>query len=411
MSMIKINSLFKKKKQVTDEAFWKSNAAAENDTKIADKLEGFSSSIRKYWMIGAGLLVITAIAILGYVLLHVGSSYVTLSETKRTDISGSVYTEFGDHFLRYSSDGVSSLTSHGDVMWKATFSMQSPMIDICGSTAVIADQKGSQIYIFNEDGPLGQFQTPLPIEKVRVAKQGVVIAILEDKEVTWINFYDTKGREIVKNRTSLDVSGYPLDVALSPDGLKLMVSYLCVTQGIMNSKVAFYNFDSVGQTEINNVVNSVTYENAVVPKVAFIDKNICVAFKSNGFSIFGGKQIPELKKEVDFEGEILSAFHDSKYLGFVFASDVPEHKYKLKLYDMSGRQTLTKYFDINYKQVKIEENNILLFNDSKLEVYSTTGRKKFSGTYKKAILDIISVKGFRKFMVLTQDSTDMIRLK
>ena len=239
-----------------------------------------------------------------------GTEYKVLMTEKRTDINGTGYTEFGEYILKYSPDGVTCVSGSGSVLWNSTFSMQSPIVDVRGTTAVIADQKGTQIYVFNQNGQQGQFQTSLPVEKVRVAKQGVVAAVLNDDDITWVNFYDAQGEEIAKSRNSLGDSGYPLDIALSPDGMKIMVSYLCITKGIMNTKICFYNFDSVGQAEINNMVASQIYENAVAPEVIFTDEGTSVAFLSNGFSIFKGKQIPEETKKVQFEEEILSIFHD-----------------------------------------------------------------------------------------------------
>lgn len=383
----------------------------EEQKKFWVRLGQHRRSIRRHRLLLIGLLCLLLIGGLLFLYLYVGTAYSVLREEARSDINGTVYTEFGDDLLKYSSDGVTCMSGSGSVLWNSTFSMQSPMITICGKTAAVADKKGSQVYVFNENGQLGQFQTSLPIEKVRVATQGVVAAVLNDGDVTWINFYDTQGKEIAKNRTSLGESGYPLDIALSPDGMKIMVSYLCVTQGIMNTKVCFYNFDSVGQAEINNMVASQTYENTVAPEVLFLDEETSVAFLSNGFSLFKGKQIPEQKKKIEFEEEILSVFHDGDNFGLIFKSDKEEHKYRMQLYNTSGKQIMKTYFDLDYKKVKLEGGNLILFNDQAFEIYNTGGRKKFSGSFDKAIQDIIKVKGFRKYMVLSQNHVTTIRLR
>ena len=33
--------------------------------------------------------------------------------------------------------------------------MQAPFVDVCGTTAVIADQQGMQVYVFDEEGLKG----------------------------------------------------------------------------------------------------------------------------------------------------------------------------------------------------------------------------------------------------------------
>ena len=69
------------------------------------------------------------------------------------------------------------------------------------------------------------------------------------------------------------------------------------------------------------------------------------------------------------------------------------------------------YFDLDYKQVKLADGNLMFFNDKAFEIYNTGGRKKFSGAYDRAILDIIKLKGFRKYMILSRDYVSTIRLK
>ena len=108
-------------------------------------------------------------------------------------MSSTQYLEFGDYFLKYSSDGVACVDSKSNTKWSTTYSMQAPFVDVCGTTAVIADQQGMQVYVFDEEGLKGQFQTKLPIQKARVATQGVVAVILADDDVTWVNFYDRAG--------------------------------------------------------------------------------------------------------------------------------------------------------------------------------------------------------------------------
>ena len=51
-----------------------------------------------------------------------------------------------------------------------------------------------------------------------------------------------------------------------------------------------------------------------------------------------------------------------------------------------------------------------MFNEQEFAVYKLNGQKKFQGKYRKPIENILDVRGFRKYMVLTQDSADLIRI-
>ena len=244
-----------------------------------------------------------------------------------------------------------------------------------------------------------------------MARQGVVAAVLEDADVTWIYFYNTEGEEIARIRTTLGESGYPLDMALSPDGLKIMVSFLYVDQGILKTNVSFFNFDAAGQAEEDNLVNKVSYNNVVVPSVFFVDSERSVAIRSDGFSIYQGKDIPKEKADVSFENEILTSFHEDGNLGFIFKSDKADYKYKMLIYNMNGRCIMKKYFNMDYRQAKMEKGNIILFSDKGFQVYSSRGRKRVDVTYQKSIEDVICVSNLGKYMVVSSETTELIRVR
>ena len=90
---------------------------------------------------------------------------------------------------------------------------------------MIADQGGTSMVIVDEEGQTGSVTTSYNIVKARVAKQGVVAAILDGGEDTWINFYAADGSMIAENQTRVDEPGYPLDLSVSEDGLLIMVTY------------------------------------------------------------------------------------------------------------------------------------------------------------------------------------------
>ena len=175
--------------------------------------------------------------------------------------------------------------------------------------------------------------------------------------------------------------------------------------------MGFYNFDSIGQTEENNQVSLLTYDGVVAPSVYFVDERRSVVLRSNGFSVCQGAEIPTEKVSVDFDEEILTAFHDDGKIGFIFKSDKADYKYKILVYNLNGRCTMKKYLNMDYRQAKMMEGNILLINDKGFQVYSSRGRKRVDVTYKKAVEDVASVPGLGKYMVVSNGHTELIRVK
>lgn len=380
--------------------------------RMRQKLKSFGDLIRrkkKFWVLGAVALCIVVYLI--YNNIRVFENYTILKSSERSDVSATNFVEMDGNLLKYSPDGV--VYMKGDsVLWSSTYSIQSPVVDVCETIAVVGDQNGSQIYIYDSEiGQIGSFQTLLPIKKVKVASQGVVAVVLEDGEVTWINLYDTEGNEIAKHRTTVAESGYPVDIAISPDGLKLAVSFLRTTNGVMNTRVVFYNFGAVGKAQTNNEVGSEVYENTLIPKMVYLDNNCVVAFRDNGFTLFKGKQIPEKTKEVELDQDIVSIFYDESALGFVFQSDLSEHKYKIQIYNLSGKMTMEEYIDEEFQNIKLSSGKIIVYGTQTFSIYSTHGKKIFEGKYQEEIVDLMKISGFRKYLIITKGSMDQIRLK
>ncbi|MEI3139390.1 MAG: DUF5711 family protein [Lachnospiraceae bacterium] len=314
--------------------------------------------------------------------------------------------------MKCNPNGVTCVNKENAVQWNTTFTMQNPVIDVCGTTVAVADQRGNDIYIFNEKGLVGNFKVEYTLTKIRVTKQGVVAAILEDGDVTWINVYDSQGNIIVKNKTSVGKAGYPLDMDISSDGLKMMVSFAGIQNQMLESKVDFYNFSSVGKDQENNLVKEVSYEGSVIPEVQFMDSDYAVAFRDAGASVFYGKHVPEEKKEIAVEKEIVSTFYDESYFGIVTENGQEEntHKYKVEVYRENGSRRFQAYFDMEYTQIKICGEEIFFYNGTELMIYTTSGKLKYLAEYEKQITDVIPSEGLGKYMIITPDSVDTIKI-
>lgn len=398
-------------------------AALRGNTTVkvqSDEMMSLSSKIRVRWSrerLRTVALICAGVVLLGtafiYSQIRVFHHYRILSSVERSDDSATSYVRLGSRTLKCNPNGVTCVNDANEVQWNVTFTMQSPILDTCESVVAVGDQQGQNVYVFDRNGQIGHFEAEHELLKLRVASQGVVAAVLEDGEITWINVYDAQGNVIVRTRTSMSESGYPLDVDLSSDGKKMAVSYLTMDNKNIRTKVAFYNFSSVGQSQSDYLVSSAEYEGTIVPQVSFLEGNYAVAFRDDGLTFFGGRQVPEQRAEVLFEQEIISAFQSDEYVGIITASDEEEmkHKYKLQVFRANGSRCGTQYFDMDYTNVHLDGKEIVMHGSHEVEIYSVGGKKEASLEYEKQIFDMIKLNGFRRYEVVTQDSTDRIRLK
>lgn len=151
----------------------------------------------------------------------------------------STLVPFSGYLLTYSKDGAGCMDIRGNAVWNQTFEMQNPIVDVCQNVAAIGDYNGRTIYVMNTTGVMGSITTNRPVRDFCVASNGVVAAVLDDADTTWIYLYDSQGKELIYFRTTMKDSGYPVKVAISPSGELVCVSYLFVDSGQMKSSVAF----------------------------------------------------------------------------------------------------------------------------------------------------------------------------
>ena len=244
--------------------------------------------------------------------------------------------------------------------------------------------------------------------KVRVASQGVVAAILDGGEDTWINFYATDGSMIAENQTRVDDPGYPLDLAVSKDGNLIMVAYQFVEDGQTKSYVAFYNFGTVGQNQVDNIVSGYTYEDVVIPQVAYLDSDTSVAFRDDGFSIYQGRQIPQEETNVEVEEEIVSTFYDENNIGLVFKAD-GESEYRMEVYSTSGRKKFERNFNISYTNIRMSNGYIVMNNASQVCVITSQGALRFNGVIDEGTINDFFKVGYNRYMLILDTGIELIK--
>lgn len=336
--------------------------------------------------------------------------YKILASSTQEDTLSTSYAQIDHYLLKFTGNGAALLGDSGKSLWNQAYEMSNPTSDVCGTTAVVYDQKGTDMVMLGKTGKIGTVSTEMPILKARVASQGVVAAILEDGENTWINFYSTTGEQIATGKTRIDSPGYPVDLAVSPDGLLIMVSYLYVENGKTTSYVAFYNFGNTGQSQMDNMVSGYTYEGTIVPQVQYLSEGTSVGFKDDGFVIYTGRQIPKVSCEITVEKEIVSTFYDEKHVGMVFRSEDDEKQYTLVLYNTKGSLVFEENFNIEYTTIKISDDQILMNNDTQLCVFSLKGHEKFNGTLDEGRIHDVFKVGKNRYQVIVDSGIKTIKL-
>ncbi len=337
--------------------------------------------------------------------------FQVLESAEREDSAGTMFAEFNGNILKYSNDGAFYIDAGNRLIWNQTYEMQSPILDICEGYVAIAEQNGKTIYIMDVSGPCGEIQTNRPIRQVHVANQGMVTVLMEEEGTGYIQLYDKEGNFLAEGELNSKNSGYPLDISISNDGKKMAVAMLDPNEGNVKTTVAFYNFGSVGQNEIDNIVSSYPYGDVVIPKIEFLTNDIAVAFGDTKLIIYEGSQKPVVKKEMEIGQEIRSIFYNHHYIGLVFEKENSQQSYAAEIYDFNGKKIRTFEFTMEYDAIEFLENDeVCIRNNLECTIYTLRGTQRFHYNFEKNIYKIIHGIG-RRYIFLMDGTTDKVMLK
>ncbi|MBO4902790.1 MAG: hypothetical protein J5518_08350 [Lachnospiraceae bacterium] len=363
------------------------------------------------------VLIIVAVTAAVVVLLYLNfnnrvfTDYDTINQLSISESNNADYLNLNGNVLRFSKDGASAFNASDDMLWNQTYEMQNPMIDICGDYAAIGDYKGTRIYVFNGNGLQGEIDTTLPVQTFCVSGIGSVATVLEENEITWVRLFNKTGQLIANDRTTMAKSGYPVRIAISPDGVMLGVSYLRIDTGAMSSSVAFYNFGAVGQNEIDNLVSGYDYPESVISEVAFMNEKAAFAVGDNGMEVFSGAQKPEQIAQIPIEDEITSVFYGKDHIGLVFTDTTSEMQYRLEVYDSSGERVRTCNFNLDYKDILLQKDQIIVYNSDECIIFNMQGTEKFHSTFHHSIITMIPTANQNRYILVSGTSMEEIQLK
>ncbi len=386
---------------------------------IETNYEEIDEQIREHRKTNLKLLV-RILLVLGLVILVVDiiyalrnyNNYEVIESTDRNSGSTTQYEMFGDYLLEYSNDGISCIDSNQEIVWNQAFEMVSPKIVICGEYLAIYDASGTQIFVMTEGGLQKNIETTSPIHTVCIAEQGTTAVLMKENNVSQVKLFDKKGNELANGKFYGDKGGFPIDIALSYDGTKLAVDMVDVSKGNVSTTISFYNFGSVGQSEIDNNVGTYTFEGLLVPEIDYVSNSRMIGMGTGRMLVFEGTQKPELAREIEIEEEILSYFHNEKYVGIVYNNVDEEELWHIKVMDFRGNTVMENDTSIAYNRIEFLSNNeVCVTSSTECQIFTTHSIKKFSYTFDKELYKILAGNTSQNYTFIFKDTIEEVRLK
>lgn len=358
------------------------------------------------------LIVLIILAVCGTYLLLKSQSYghARTAAEYSSDISDtSNYAQFANGIVRYNRDGVAFLNNKNEEQWIQPTQLQNPVITVKEESFAVADNGGNNILVFSEEGLRGEIETTLPIEKISISDQGIVSVLMRNGSTPSIITYDAAGNILAEIQITQGTMGYPTAMEMSDDGNTLAVSYLYLDGVNIKSRVIYYNFGEAGQENADNIVSSEEYDNTVMADIFFMGGGRSVAVGDNSFVIYRGTDTPQPEKTIVIDQEIQSVFHSDQYIGFILLNQ-EKSGYEVRLYNRIGEQLISREIPGNYSNVKMDGDEIIMFEGSRCCIVTATGIIKYDGNLDVDALEIFRAFGVNRYYVMSVDELRVIYL-
>ena len=348
-------------------------------------------------MTSSKFAVFLVLCVVGYVALGNRSykGYEVVRELETSDVLE--YAEVDGALIRCGREGAQAVKEDGTLLWNVTYgTMKNPKFAFCGSVMVVADIGAKQYLVSDGTGATKTFSTPYPIQMVSVAKQGVTAVLMNGEDKDYICLYSKDGELLSEIETVVARDGFPLAIALSQDGKKLVTSYMKVERDEPVSSVTFYNFDEVGQNEIRNLVGQAQYKECMVPRIEFWDNDMVLVVGENVMEWFSMTEIPKSLHKKEITAEIKSiAFGDY----FCTVTKNKDGQEVLEAYNKSGEVCMKKVITLPYVGLHTEGDEVVLYSYSGCEVYDIQKGLLYQGTFENGIRQMYVIGGNRYYLI------------
>ncbi len=331
--------------------------------------------------IAAGVVLLLGVF---YILNGRGRSFSEARIISRVEIGSAGaarVSAFAGGFLRYSRDGISMLTTDGKEKWNISYNMNQPRLVIGGDYGAVGDLAGRKVVVFGKSGLCGSYTTTFDIMSLSISGGGVSAVSLDKGAGSLIQFYEKSGERLdIEMSFELTMSGYPLALALSPDGNGLAVSFVNSSTGALNTQLAFYNF-SVGKSEPDRLIGYFRYEEQLMPQVDYLSATRVVAVTDTRLEFLSLEQEnkPTVLKSVTLPAGLSHYQTGSDHAALIYP-DPATGRQTLSVYKSDGSLCFSRELGGSLLSLALEDAGVLILTDSGFSLVNYQGKERFNGS-------------------------------
>lgn len=310
--------------------------------------------------------------------------------------------------ISYNSDGAICYGSDSDAVWQISYNMRNPSGAACGDYAIFGDLGEYGIAITDGTGMTYSYSVSGRIDMVDISSNGIAAVMVDYNDTDRIYLFDINGNLLLDIETSVKKAGFPITMTISPDGRKLVTSYLQVGEE-QKTSLTFYNFGDVGQSYIDKIVGNYYFENKVIPDIRFIGSDRVCAIWSTGCIFYKFPEVPEEIKTLSEPGGYSGVANDDKNI--LLAKKQTDGGYLFTIYDKNGVSQGEVQTSFGYDNLFIGQGEVILSSESSCVIYRIDGEEKFRTKLDAPIREIVTTNDPATYLVLYDEAIGRIRLK
>lgn len=300
-----------------------------------------------------------------------------------------------DRLYVCTENGTKAYDGTGGLCTDVVYGYDNPCVVSCGATSAVADIGGTNVVVIASNGIPYFYETDYEIVRICVAENGKTAVLLDNGDYDLIRIYSTEGKALVEIGTQTVKEGIPVDIALSPDGEKLVTLYLSFDGDNIVSKVTFYNTGDVGDNYIENIVGQRIFEDEAVYFVRFLGNNNVGIGLHNGFMLYSMKQIPSLLKEERFEDTLADMVMQDDTIATILEKDSQR---TMILWSPQGDKLAA--YDVSLSALIHVSNGEAIVSDGSLVcIYRTNGTTKTVLQFQDTVDDVLFAGGTHYYVI------------
>ena len=294
----------------------------------------------------------------------------------------------GSHYYILSDTNITAYSSSGKIIFDEMHGFSNPIISVSGTRALIFDQGGKSLYVYNLSGKINSLATKDEIITASISEDGeFAIATHSDSYTSVVTVYDSdfeiaftwnSAKEIVNN------------VLVSPDGDRLAVSSFDVVSGQYNSKVMIFDFESA------NALHTTNFNNSLVIEIGNTDDGISI-ITSSKYNYLHWYDYNNTN--INVAGEINS--FECTDDGVLITANRPNDRSDNDIILISNEGEKISEFKINHTITDIQyyDGRVYTLSDTLINIYDKNGK-----VLRKSNCDY----GVNKLFVISSDSVAAI---